>query len=361
MRKVSCFVLTHTHIFNYIDAKLILDLRTEEATIISITKLAKRLGTKDNLYSPSPMILQRDKAFGGKIVGRDESLQFISDHLKAECIADRLSIFALQGASGSGKSAFLDYVAEAISREEPEEPFLVICASFNGRTDVGESAMSVDAFKLALAARILFSVFFDRQELFSWDKFEEIWKNVEILGSLHLTQFLMGILKTTKATRFMLCLDEVTKCPNVDELLSDIAQCLDRTKVCSMFLVTALDPLIFGSKTKSNGEIIWVPLPLLTEQQSLSLFVSASSSPPPSLAWQSNILLQILLRDACGHPRTLSALKLAEPELKIKLRDIALGYAELLQIVQKYLNGKRVLFPDFSIPFTCRQAFLAKW
>ena len=107
---------------------------------------------------------------------------------------------------------------------------------------------------------------------------DEDCEKVEILHSFQLTKFLLGVLQKTNATKFMLCLDEVTKCPEVDKLLSAIAQCLDRTKSCSMFLVTALDPLIFESKTKSQREIIWVPLPLLTEQQSLSLFETESPS-----------------------------------------------------------------------------------
>ena len=341
---------------------VVLDFRTAQQVFKSIDLLKddKQLKFK-NPYVPSQFILNEDRPFP-ELVGRREALEkSIAFFRNKSHIRGRRSILATQGGSGSGKTAFTDLLVNTYLEESRREGLdvLIIPISFNGRT----TATPGDLFHAMqeLIHRAVFAVFFDNNTPDSWNNFLRV-KALMTVEQSSLGELVKALIHSISPPprEIVICIDEITKFSLgvVQGLLHEVANQLETTAdafgVGHNLFVTALDPFVFGERTRTDRSIVFVPLSPLTIEDVGPLFWTKNK------IWQQNPLLCSLIKDAGGHPRTLSVIARHHGNLSSMASKVGMSYSMLLLYLQPFLEGFNVCFPNNFDPSILKAGILGE-
>ena len=258
-------------------------------------------------------------------------------------------IILTQGAPGTGKSRFLDELANQLSSlssppppspspSSPSPPpryhwgsVVVVPVMFNSNME-GDVATGEEA----LSKRILFSAFF-KSEKDDWRLFQDLRLNRKTN-----LDFVIGCVKKfTGATKVVLLVDKLAKgYPKKEDLemiLSKINALLS-DDVC--VIETALDTLMDRTHTSSDRGIERVMLLSLPEEECLSRLFGKLIQEP---------LLIMLVHFSGGHPRSL---KLINKHILPKVSCLH-NIKEAFQVLGEKMAGRKLLLPEENDLIVC--------
>lgn len=173
------------------------------------------------------------------------------------------------------------------------------------------------------------SVFIDEKKL-SWSHYNEMAIQFNFEHSF--SQFLEFLQKRFNVPNFLICVDEIIKCPGSNELIKHIGTLVSGYGNVN-FIITTLDSTpLENLRTSSGRNIDWIYLPLLELSSATSLFFKENEKIP-------HFMEQLILYCG-GHPRTLEYLKEYVEGLKVTLpySQVAFGLIE----VTKKLKSKLI-------------------
>ena len=310
------------------------------------------LSLKTEKRKPTPLL---PSAVFKTLIGRKDPLLRAIDLVQTNLFRINSSsqrdypIILTQGAPGTGKSRFLDELANQLSSlssppppsPSPSSPspaprydwglVVVVPVTFNSNME-GDVATGEEA----LSKRILFSAFFESKKD-HWNVFRDLHLN----GETTLDFAISCVKKFTEATKVVLLVDELAKgYPKKEDLakILDSINTLLGDDVC--VIETALDTLMDRTHTSSNRGIERVTLLSLPEEECMSQLFGGQIQDP---------LLITLVSFSGGHPRSLELINEHILPIVPRLGSIK----DAFEILETKMAGRKLLLPEANDLIVC--------